>query len=84
MITERGFTSVRGSAGYVHDPRYRVARTPHVGLDVQVAAAQDLAYQVYQESQIGYPPPKKKNPPVTHRFVAMSTLIFPLGSNPSS
>ena len=77
----RDITSVHGSEEYVRDPRYRVVKTPRVGQDAQAGAMQDRAYQV-----CGY---NIRMPPVIltkgpYLLVAMSTLMFPLGSNPSS
>lgn len=60
--------------------RCQVRRTPRGGPDVQDAVKRDPAYRVYNNisAPIRFP---SLNP---YLFVAINTLMFPLGSNPSN
>jgi hypothetical protein len=80
--TKKKGTSVRGSGGYVHDPRYRVTRILHVDQDVQVAGEQDQAYQVYQWkgkfSDTSFPSKHSHSPICSHEHLNITSWIEPI------
>ena len=73
-------TCERGCGEYGHVPHCRVTRTPLCGRAAQVAKVQDPVYQVFHLFQEIFGETNE----LTDRFVAISTLMFPRGSNPSS